>query len=231
MFLLTVGFNEGFNLFSSQTIDDYLLLGISTRLLFYFLIFVTFFTLYEVGYIVNDCVSAKEEVDPEDRFIQKNYWKTIVLAKIISFLLLSMLIYFVFKIDITFFFAYNTLILVFFIFVHNKVSVENRGISYFWLEFMRLMIIPITIMNNSFSLLLISFVILPEVLRRTLRYQKIKLQMGNRKFNIDDLRAFLISSIAVIIYFYKLFPSYLTLLILPYSIIISGILASLLSRE
>jgi len=233
VFLLVISFNNTstYNPLSLFLLDSNTAIWLVAKAILYFYIFITFFTLYELGYVVNDCISTRKESNPTIRFQSCEYWKTIAMSKIVSFILLTAALYWLFKLDVNTFLLYSTLTVSFFLFLHNNVFTEDRSISYFWLQYLRLMIVPFTVIANAYVLFLLSFAILPEVLRRTLRYLRIKLQHKERKFNVFDLKVFVISSFFVMLGFFRLSVNYVYALFVPYALIVGGILISLILQE
>jgi hypothetical protein len=231
VFLLTIGFSYNVNMLSLSFSGSAVMFLLS-KAAFCFFIFITFFTLYEIGYVVNDCVIAKRENSPTLRFENVDDWKKIVLSKVVGFAVLTVILSVLFKVDVSRFIIFSVFVVSFFLLLHNTARIEDRGGSYFWLEYLRLLVIPFVLVSNSYIFLILSVAILPEVLRRTIRYIQLRLKSDkNRRFNLSDLRIFLMSSFFVFFVFFSISFIYLLLLIIPYSIVIAGILFSVVAKE
>ena len=203
---------------------------ISTSFIYFILLallaFFTFFTIYEIGYIVNDCVFAKRESNPTLRFKHTEYWRYLVCLKLVFFVILVVIGYFFFNSRFLYLFPYGALVLIIFL-VHNKLAIEDRGVTYFWLEFTRLMVLPFLFIADLNGLLIGFLLLIPELIRRTIRYLKIKYVSAQHNFTIFDLKSSLLS-IAMVSLFLLEFKSEILLgFLLAYSIIIAGILLSI----
>jgi hypothetical protein len=194
-------------------------------ILFGILFYVTFFTLYEIGYIMNDCLATKSESNPANRYSGSN-WKHLVIAKIAFFILLSVLCRMLFTFNFLNFILYSCITMVVFYF-HNRLIVQERIFTYFWLELMRLMILPFVMFDGSVNILISLVLVSPELIRRTIRYSRLKLFVSDRKFSFFDLKAFLGSALMVILFLISYNYSLITIPAVVYSISISGILLSL----
>ena len=226
----------GGEIFPISIITYLLLNGGSIGLLFnisfvYFLIlsflaYVTFFTLYEMGYIMNDCISVKHESNPTLRFRYVKYWKYLICLKMAFFVIMTLFGYFVFNSHFLFYFPYGALVMFLFLF-HNKLPNEDRGLSYFWLESTRLMMLPFLFLIDLNILLLGLLLLLPELIRRTIRYLRIKYVFAGRNFTFFDLKTSLVSilvvSLFLLVFKQDLVPGFL----LAYGIIVIGILLSI----
>ena len=198
----------------------------------YSLIFVTFFTFYEIGYIVNDCIAIKKETFPTIRFVYCNYLKLLSFIKFITFLALSFLLLASNRINLTKYITYfgaMTLL----IFLHNKFSCKDRWITYFWLSFLRISVIPIMVSSGK-PLILTFLLVTPEVIRRVLRYIKIRYVMlsQDRRFSEFDFKILSLSVIVtlliLLIIFFDEFTYYLFIgALIYYSILLLGIFASI----
>ena len=193
-------------------------------------VYFVFFTLYEVGYVINDCVAIKYESNPTLRYNECSYWKYLIFSKILFFIVLTLLVNTVIHVDIYDIMFYGTITLLIFI-LHNKLPIQDRGITYFWLEFMRLMILPYAIIHDTYKLIIMILLIFPELFRRGVRYMRIKYLSQNRKFSTFDLKASLISIFMIGIFICKFAFHIISALIFGYAIIIMGIMISILKKE
>jgi hypothetical protein len=197
--------------------------------LFTVFMYITFFTLYETGYIINDCVTTKYESEPSMRCADSIHWKYLVGSKIGFFAFLTILAWVIFQIDIVLFVAYGTLT-VFLFLLHNRLPLQDRGLSYFWLELMRLMMLPYTVIHDTSKILIMFVLIFPELFRRISRYVRIKYLSYDRKFSTFDLKVSLISVFMVCIFLFQFDISLIPVLAAGYSIIIMGIMISIFLR-
>jgi len=194
------------------------------------LVYLVFFTLYEVGYVINDCVAIKYEPNPTLRYNKCDYWKYLIFLKISLFIVLTLLVSTITHVNIYDIIFYGTITLLIFI-LHNKLPIQDRGVTYFWLEFMRLMILPYTIIHDTYKLIIMILLILPELFRRGVRYMRIKYLSQSRKFSTFDLKASLISTFMIGIFICKFAFHVISALIFGYAIIIMGIMISILKKE
>lgn len=189
-------------------------------------VYLVFFTLYEIGYIMNDCVAIKHEFVPTIRFDRPDEWKYLVFSKFLSFIFLTLLGSIYLSTDVCAIMGYSAVVIFLFM-LHNILSIQERGLTYIWLQLMRLMILPYTVIHNVNILLAMLILIFPELFRRSVRYMRIKYLSHDRKFSAFDLKASLISVflVGLIInrFAFQLFPA----LVLGYGIIITGIIISL----
>lgn len=189
-------------------------------------VYLAFFTLYEIGYIINDCVAIKYESAPTVRYARRNEWKHLVLIKFLFFIFLTLLGGIYLNIDVYAIIVYGVVVIFLFM-MHNTLSITDRGITYFWLQLMRLMILPYVIIHDFNTLLTLLILVAPELLRRCVRYMRIKYMSYSRKFSAFDLKASLISLflVGLIIskFAFHLFPALLS----GYVIIITGIIISI----
>jgi len=189
-------------------------------------VYYTFFTLYEIGYVINDCLAVKYESKPTLRYDQCDQWSYLVFSKLLFFIFLTFLAYKIFGIDIYALIFYGIVVLLVFI-LHSRLAVQDRGVTYFWLQFMRLMILPFTIIHDVYTLLIMTFFVFPELFRRGVRYMRIKYLSQDRKFSTFDLKASLISIFLVGIFVCKFVFYLVPALIIGYAIIIAGIMISI----
>jgi hypothetical protein len=198
----------------------------ATFMLFSVFVYITFFTLYEIGYAINDCVAVKYDSNPSIRYVACSKWKFLVLSKSIFFFLLLMLTKIIFRVEVSTIIIYYAV--TFFLFLlHNGLAVQDRGVSYFWLEFMRLMILPYVSFQDFNMLLIMIMLIFPELVRRSFRYVRIKYLSYDRKFSIFDLKMCLLSVFVVSIILFVFDVHLVSVLLSGYVIIVSGILISL----
>ncbi len=189
-------------------------------------IFLTFFTMYEIGYIINDCVSIKNESNPSIRFKESSKWYQIVIPKILFFGLLGLGASFLFKINLGLFLLYSLLVMSIFL-IHNVIKSKNRIITYFWLELLRLMFLPSLVLYDSQSLMVALLLVSPELLRRSIRYMRLKFQSIDRKFSKFDM-LFTFSIVSIVgLFLLGLNAALLPGFILSYSLILSGIAISI----
>jgi hypothetical protein len=188
--------------------------------------YIIFFTIYEVGYIVNDCVTAKHELTPSIRFSNTHYWKQLVGAKVFFFIALVIIGYLFVGKNFIYYIPLAIVVLSIF-YLHNKWRVEDRGISYFWLEYIRLMMLPLLVITDLTLILLSFLLILPELLRRAIRYIRIKNSTGQHNFTFFDLQTSLMSIGIVCIFLFKFAPNLVAGFLLVYSIIVFGIVISI----
>jgi len=198
----------------------------ATFMIFSVFIYTVFFTFYEIGYIVNDCVAVKYESIPSMRYVACDKWKLLVLSKSIFFVLLLMLAKIIFRIEIWATVVYCSITLFIFL-LHNRLTAQDRGMSYFWLQFMRLMMLPYVNFQDFKMLLIMVMLIFPELVRRSVRYLRIKYLSYNRKFSIFDLKTSLLSIFVVGILLFEFDVCLVLVLTSGYVIIVAGILMSL----
>jgi|WetSurMetagenome_2_1015567.scaffolds.fasta_scaffold110796_1 hypothetical protein len=210
--------NGSVNAFLSAQFVSFILLSIFA--------YIIFFTIYEVGYIVNDCVTAKNEFTPSIRFSNTQYWKQLVGAKVFFFITLVITGYFFIGENFLYYFPLAIVVLSTF-YLHNRWRVEDRGISYFWLENTRLMMLPLLVITDLTLVLLSFLLITPELLRRTIRYIRIKNSTGQHNFTFFDLQASLMSIGIVSIFLFKFAPNLVAGFLLIYFIIVFGIVISI----
>jgi len=192
-------------------------------------VYFTFFTLYEIGYVINDCVTTKYESRPTLRYNKCDYWRYLVFSKILLFIFLTLFASVTFRVNIFAIFFYAAVTLLIFM-AHNGLSVQDRSVTYFWLQFMRLMILPYTVIHDIYALLIMILLVFPELFRRGVRYMRIKYLSQDRKFSTFDLKASLISTFLVGIFICKFAFHLVPALIIGYAIIIAGIIISILLR-
>ena len=111
-------------------------------MIFSIFVYFVFFTVYEIGYVINDCVATKHELRPSMRYQNYANWKYLVAAKIGFFVALILAGSMLFKTNLFILLPIGILILFLFI-LHNQFTLQERGLSYFWLESVRLIILPI----------------------------------------------------------------------------------------
>ena len=189
-------------------------------------IYATFFTLYEIGYIFNDCISTKHEQEPSMRYRDTDQWKYLVASKLAFFVILLTIATLIFQINAYLLIAYGSVTMALFL-LHNKLPFHDRGFSYFWLESMRLMILPFLMLINSNEIMIMLLIISPELLRRTLRYLRIKYLSNDRKFSTFDLKVILLSVCMICIFFLQFNLSLIPIVLTGYSILITGIIFSI----
>jgi len=194
--------------------------------LFSVFMYITFFTLYEIGYIINDCVATKYESKPSMRYVDSIYWKYLVGSKLGFFTFLTALAWVIFQIDIFLFVAYGTLTMFLFL-LHNRLPLQDRALSYFWLESMRLMMLPYIVIHDQSKILIMFVLIFPELFWRIIRYVRIKYLSYDRKFSTFDLKVSLVSVFMVCIFLFQFDISLIPVLALGYLIIIVGIIISI----
>jgi|GEM_PF-2873755 len=189
-------------------------------------VYFVFFTLYEVGYVINDCVAIKYESRPTLRYNECDHWKYLVFSKVLFFIFLTLLAGIIIHIDIYAIMFYGAVTLFVFI-LHNELSVQDRAITYFWLQFMRLMVLPYAMVHNTCTLFIMILLVFPELFRRSVRYMRIKYLLKDRKFSTFDLKASLISLFMVGILICKFAFYLIPALIFGYVIIVVGIVISI----
>ena len=159
--------------------NDYSLISILNIDFGYFTLFslysyLIFFTVYEIGYITNDCISVQNELNPSIRYHNRQHWKYLVISKLGFFSILVYVSTILFNITFWFFVFYCGITMFLFL-LHNILPLKERGLSYFWLTLLRLMLLPaLVFITDTNHFLIVLLFIFPELLRRTLRYLRIK---------------------------------------------------------
>lgn len=183
-------------------------------MLAFFLSFVAFFSIYEVGYLENDIITTETENSPTDRlgtskgFFKKKYYKLIFSRYFISILLVA-------TIHICDFFSVNSLLFLilyffvvrFFFFLHNKIRNKLNIVTYFSLAISRYAL-PVVLLYfdgiGGFEFLLVVTALFP--LLRTIEHSsKPKYGMPFNHFifsNLDYLRVCYYALLSLIFYFY-----------------------------
>lgn len=215
-----------FLVLNSSSLNAILSLNFGYFFLLAAFLYLTFFTLYEAGYIINDCVATKFESNPSIRYVDNVNWKYLVSSKLFFFALLVALGSVFFQINGYFFITYGSLTMMLFL-IHNRLPLQERGFSYFWLELMRLMLLPFLLLISSGQILIMFLLIIPELLRRTLRYMRIKSLSSDRKFSFFDLKVSLISVFMVCIFLSQFDITLIPVILMGYAIIMAGMLYSI----
>lgn len=214
VFLLT---NRDFgNLFSASFVSF-----ATFQVIFYFL----FFSIYEIGYFFNDCVAARKESRPTARFENCKELKYVPYFRVAAFLSICYLIRILIPYSAISFSFYCFLGLALSL-LHSNQDVKERGLTYFWTEFFRLTAILSPFINSMQPMVIALLIIIPEILRRTLRYLRFKHLDIDRKFGYFDLKVIILSTPMVSVFLCQLDPFYLLPLAIFYTPILLGIVLS-----
>jgi len=206
----------------AKVISTNFLVFVTCQSIFYFL----FFTIYELGYFFNDCVAARKEIKPTIRFKNCEELKHASYPRIVIFFLACYFLSILFPFSLAYFTFYCCLALVLSL-LHSNEKVEDRGLTYFWTEAFRLIAILSPFIKDTFLMITSVFIIIPEVLRRTLRYLRFKHLGCDRKFGSFDLKVILLSASVIGVFLYQLDPFYLLSLVFFYAPIMAGIALSM----
>jgi len=150
-------------------------------------LYVLFFSVYEAGYLYNDCVAVKRESRPTYRFSACENIYRVMAVKTAAFVLLSLFVGSVSRVTASLFVSMSLAALVLSL-IHSNLREKWRGLTYFWLECLRLLVIPFSLVSNPALMFVSTVVVIPEVVRRTLRYVRIKSYLLDRKFTYYDLK-------------------------------------------
>jgi len=129
------------------------------NILLFIIAFLGYISIYEIGYLINDCVSVKNEKDPNLRADSriKSELKNLILSRIIFFIIVSFLLFKFINIKNVIIYVLGILIVFFIFAVHNfSKKFAVRYITFPLLRFSHF-IIPLLIFNMNFSIVFLVY--------------------------------------------------------------------------
>lgn len=160
------------------------------------LIWYSFITIYEIGYIDNDFFAIRNEKNPSIRLsekVKKIHVFKFILIRLIYFIILCILMYYFLNSNVyKFYIIINITILIVFL-IHNRLKREKRFITYSVLKLSHFYIPLFAYMNIKSLILGLLIFYLPYHLYNYLRKFK------SNEFFLNPIKIFLLQTIVIIL--------------------------------